>query len=103
MTERSRNASRLEAIFWIAGLVLVALPSPATEPWITICPLAHLGDLLGFHFCPGCGLGRSVAWLVRGDLPASLAMHPLGIPAVVILGSHAVRLWFGARKATIVH
>jgi len=103
MTERSRRASRLEAMFWIAGLVLVAWPDPASAPGITLCPLAHLGDLLGFAFCPGCGLGRSVAWLVRGDLSASLATHPLGIPAVVILGSHAVRLWFGARRATIVH
>lgn len=28
--------------------------------------------------CPGCGLTRSIVWLMHGDLSASLAMHRLG-------------------------
>ena len=87
----------MEAIFWIAGLALVALADPAGEPWVTVCPLAHLGDLLGFSCCPGCGLGRSVAWLARGDVASSFAVHPLGIPAVGILAHHVAGLWRGAQ------
>ncbi len=105
MTARSRRSARLEAIFWIAGLVLVAVADPTRAPSLTVCPLAHLGEMLGFAICPGCGLGRAVAWLARGDLAASFSMHPLAIPAVGILVYHAARLWHGSRAlpTPIVH
>jgi uncharacterized membrane protein len=95
MTARTRRSARLEALVWIAGILLVALPDPDSGRLFSVCPLGHLGDLLGHALCPGCGLGRSVAWLVRGEVAASLAMHPLGIPAVGILLHHAVSLWRG--------
>jgi hypothetical protein len=51
---------------------------PRAEGLTTLCLLHHLG----FEFCPGCGLGHAVAFLARGDVQASLAAHPLGIPVV---------------------
>lgn len=44
-----------------------------------------LFERAGITFCPGEGLGRSIAFLFRGDVNASFASHPAGIPAVLIL------------------
>ena len=53
----------------------------------TLCPFA----LLTGTACPGCGLTRAAAWLVRGDLGAALTLHPL-----VLLGAAwAVAGWMG--------
>lgn len=82
----------LEALFWLSGLAVVAVADPSGEPWIRVCLFDHLGSLVGLEFCPGCGLGRSVGYLVRGDIAASLSMHPLGIPAVGVIAYHATRL-----------
>jgi hypothetical protein len=51
-----------------------------------------LFDALGVSFCPGCGLGHSIAWLARGDLAASFQAHPLGLPAVGLVGYRIVDL-----------
>lgn len=70
---------------WVAlasGLLLMAFINPSGSE-LSICPI----DRMGFSFCPGEGLGRSVAHFFRGDLQASFAMHPAGIPAVAILSS----------------
>lgn len=97
MTDAHRRRARLEAIFWIAGLVAVALPDPSGDPWLRACLFDRVGEWIGWPFCPGCGLGRSVAWLVRGDLAASFAMHPLGLPAAAILLTHAANLLRSSR------
>jgi hypothetical protein len=68
---------------WIAllsGLILVALLDPFSQA-ASICPI----DRMGFDFCPGCGLGRSVAFAARGNLEASLQSHPLGLFAIVVI------------------
>jgi hypothetical protein len=66
----------------------MATMDPTGDHLLRLCPL----DALGASFCPGCGLGHAVAYLARGDLAASIQAHPLGIPAVLILGAHVVRL-----------
>lgn len=66
----------------------MAAMDPAGTHMISLCPL----DALGVPFCPGCGLGHAVAHLARGELAASLQAHPLGLPAVLILGAHVGRL-----------
>lgn len=63
-----------------AALLLMAFIDPAAQR-ASFCII----DRFGFTFCPGCGLGRSVAYLFRGDFQASLAMHPAGIVAVFVL------------------
>lgn len=68
---------------WIAlasGLFLAAMIIPGSnEP--TFC----LFNRSGVDFCPGCGLGRSISLAFRGNLKASLQMHPAGILAIFIL------------------
>ena len=68
---------------WIAlttGLILMFLIDPASQA-PTLCPL----DRLGFEYCPGTGLGTSVAYAARGELVSSFESHPAGIPAIIIM------------------
>ncbi|MCZ2442290.1 MAG: DUF2752 domain-containing protein [Flavobacteriales bacterium] len=39
----------------------------------------------GFSFCPGCSLGNSLSYLLHGQIIESFRLHPLGIPALIIL------------------
>lgn len=68
---------------WLAlasGLLLMAMLDP-TGNSASLCPL----DRLGADFCPGEGLGRSIAYGFRGDFPASFQAHPAGLPAIGII------------------
>jgi hypothetical protein len=78
----------LEALAWIVGLLALLFLDPSTESHFTICPLANLG----FEFCPGCGLGRSIALLYRGEFLQSFQSHPLGLFAVIILSYRIFQL-----------
>ncbi len=71
----------VEALIWILGLAALAFYDPVNDTHFSLCPL----DNLGFSFCPGCGLGRSISHLFRGDFILSFNTHPLGIFAVLIL------------------
>ena len=77
----------LELVIWIAALVMLAFTNP-TEHHLTLCPLSNLG----FKYCPGCGLGRSIAYLFRGNLNASFRMHPLGIFALGVIGYRIIQI-----------
>jgi hypothetical protein len=70
----------LEAVVWLIGLLSLAMMDPGVDH-ISMCPLKSLG----IEYCPGCGLGRSVSFLLRGQFAESFAAHPLGIFAVIIL------------------
>ncbi|NJM24561.1 MAG: DUF2752 domain-containing protein [Bacteroidia bacterium] len=76
-----------EAIVWLAGLVFLASQPPGGSHF-SICPFSALG----FEHCPGCGLGKSVAYLFRGEWAASFAAHPLGIFAVIMLSFRILQL-----------
>lgn len=71
----------LEPFVWLGGLALLGLFGATAETHFSVCPLA----LVGLEFCPGCGLGRSIALLLNGELTGSLEAHWLGIPATAIL------------------
>ena len=57
--------------------------------------------------CPGCGLTRAVAYLLRGDLAAMWAMHPLAplfvadAIAILALVWAARRGWFALRPTHV--
>lgn len=76
-----------EALCWAAGLALLALSDTAADHF-SLCPLKNAG----IHFCPGCGLGRSVTLLFHGEISASFQMHPLGMFAVIVLSFRIVDL-----------
>ena len=86
------NCIKLEAIIWIAGLLVLAINNPVSNHHFSICPIKNLG----LSFCPGCGLGESISHLFRFQLIESFSAHPLGIFAFVIL-MH--RIFFLFRKS----
>ncbi len=68
---------------WLAlatGLLLMALLTPGNSG-TSLCPL----DYIGFTFCPGEGLGNSIAYFFRGEVINSFYAHPVGIPAIFII------------------
>jgi hypothetical protein len=77
-----------EAYIWMLGLALVVFIGPYSESHFSVCLFKNLG----FDFCPGCGLGRSIAYLARGEIIASFNAHPLGAPAVAVLAHRIVML-----------
>jgi hypothetical protein len=89
----------LEPILWLAGLVLLGFLGPSPEAHLRICPFA----LAGLEDCPGCGLGRSIAFLFRGELAASVQAHWLGIPAAALLCVRSFTLAAQNWKRTTLH
>lgn len=80
----------LELIAWLGAIALLALTNPAVHHY-TFCPFANLG----FSWCPGCGLGRSISSLLHFDLASAIKYHWFGIPALGIL---LYRIWQLSRK-----
>lgn len=72
----------------MASLILLAAMPPGTDPHYSFC----LFKLLGFKYCPGCGLGHSISYLFRGNIRASFAAHPFGIFAVIIITNRIYKL-----------
>jgi hypothetical protein len=70
-----------ELICWSAGLLSLALSDPSAETHFSLCPL----KMMGISWCPGCGLGHAVGWLLHGNIQNALHAHWLGIPALIIL------------------
>lgn len=52
-----------------------------------------LFDALGFKYCPGQGLGHSIAYLFRGEFRMAIQANFMGPIAVVILGARIITLW----------
>ena len=77
----------VEAIVWTVGLMILAMYNPHHESHMSMCVLSNLG----FKYCPGCGLGRSISYFLHGDIMLSLTTHPIGITAVTILGYRIYR------------
>ncbi|MFD2036657.1 DUF2752 domain-containing protein [Belliella marina] len=71
----------LELIFWIAALIGILRIDPYDAHHFSLCPL----DNLGISWCPGCGLGRAMSLLTRGDFQASWSMHPLAMFAFAVI------------------
>jgi len=78
----------LEAAVWILSLIFLFFLPLGSEPHFTLCPLKNLG----FSFCPGCGLGKSIHCLFIFDFESSFAAHPLGIFALIIISARIIAL-----------
>jgi hypothetical protein len=77
----------VEAIAWTVGLACLAV-LPESSQHISICPFYNLG----FDFCPGCGLGRSISFLFHGQYERSFQTHPLALFAVIVLSLRIFQL-----------
>ena len=91
MNQLRRIISHLpfEAFFWMGALLFLAATDPNGGAHYSLC----LFKWLGLDFCPGCGLGHAVSYLFHGDIARSWQAHPLGIPAVIILGHRIYTLF----------
>ena len=78
----------LEWVVLLTGLVLMAILNPYTleTSWCLI-------DLIGFTYCPGTGLGHSIAYLFRGEIINSLEANLMGPVAVVVLSLRIINIW----------
>jgi hypothetical protein len=70
-----------ELIFWVAALILLGMSDPAAATHFTLRP----SKLMGINWCPGCGMGHSIAFLLHGDISNFFRAHWLGIPALVVI------------------
>ncbi len=70
-----------EIIFWVGAILALLICDPTGNTHYSLCLFKNLG----FNYCPGCGLGHSISWLLHGNLIASFKAHPLGIPALSII------------------
>lgn len=66
------------------GVLLLAIVTPS-EDGPTICPFA----LCTGTACPGCGMTRAAASLVKGDFSGALTYHPL----VLLVGLQLLAGW----------
>ena len=70
-----------EIIVWTSTIILLFLFDPAQQSHYSFCLFRNLG----IKFCPGCGLGHSISYLLHGHLNASINAHPLGIIALPVI------------------
>jgi hypothetical protein len=78
----------LELIFWIGAMIGILWIDPYGPRHFTLCPL----DNLGLEWCPGCGLGRAMSLLSKGDIQASWSMHPLAMFAFAVIAYRIIEL-----------
>ncbi|ADY53850.1 hypothetical protein Pedsa_3315 [Pseudopedobacter saltans DSM 12145] len=83
----------LELIFFSVALVLLYFLD-ASQQHESLCPL----NRLGFSFCPGCGLGRSIHFFMHGEFNKSFQFHPLGFFAFFVI---TYRIYSLTRKTFI--
>lgn len=86
----------LELVFWTGGLIAILFLEPNSASHLSLCPLSQLG----FDWCPGCGLGRSMNLLAAGQFKESWSMHPLAIVAYAVIFH---RIWVLIRNIKTTH
>lgn len=77
-----------EWTIFLTGLILLAFMNPEVQS-SSFC----LFDMAGITFCPGEGLGHSIAFTFRGDFESALNAHFAGPLAVLILSLRIINRW----------
>lgn len=78
-----------EAFIWIAALILLGtMTVDNTCEHHSLCVF----KLMGLPYCPGCGLGRSIALLFHGQFTAAWEMNPMGFAAIPILSYRVISI-----------
>ena len=70
-----------EALVWISGILALAFINVDSSSHFSVCPFKSIG----IDFCPGCGLGKSIHYLLSFEIEKSLNAHPLGLFAFTVL------------------
>ncbi len=70
-----------EALIWISGILVLAFLNVDGSSHFSVCPFKNIG----IDFCPGCGLGKSIHYLLSFEIEKSLNAHPLGLFAFAVL------------------
>ncbi len=83
----------IEWVVFLIGLILMATMNPY-ETGETFCLL----ERAGITFCPGNGLGHSIAFLFRGEFKHSINSNLLGILTVLILSFRIISIWINLFK-----
>ncbi|MES2881599.1 MAG: DUF2752 domain-containing protein [Bacteroidota bacterium] len=68
-----------EPAAWTSALLVLYFSDVSGS--FTICPI----KLLGFNFCPGCGIGTAIHHALHLHFQQSFAAHYLGLPAIIII------------------
>lgn len=71
-----------------AGLLAMALMNPYESQGASWCLL----EWAGLNYCPGEGLGHSIAYSVRGDFSNAMNAHIMGPAAIIILAGRIAYL-----------
>jgi Protein of unknown function (DUF2752) len=79
---RSRFAVVLLALPLVLGL-LIQVKGPSATLFGLQGPTCVVGEVLGAAGCPGCGLTRSTALALHGDLAGAAALNWAGLVLVV--------------------
>ena len=77
-----------EWVVFLAGLILMATMDPYTT-----APSFCLLERFGFPYCPGDGLGHSIAFLFRGEFSAAIKSNLFGPLAVAVLSYRIFTIW----------
>jgi hypothetical protein len=89
----------VELILWVSAISWLALINPY-ESHFSFC----LFSLLGFDWCPGCGIGHSMSMLLHGNLAASFDKHSFGLVGLLIISHRIHKLIFNqVQQLLIVH
>jgi hypothetical protein len=78
----------IELLSWCLALLLPLFVNPANTSHFSLCFFKYLG----MSSCPGCGLGRSIAYFYQGEVLLSFQKHWLGIATVVLLFHRIIHL-----------
>ncbi|MTI86622.1 MAG: DUF2752 domain-containing protein [Balneolaceae bacterium] len=78
----------LEWSVFTAGLLLLALMDPTIQG-TSFC----FFDFIGINFCPGEGLGHSIAYTFRGEFRSAFQANFMGPFAILILGFRIIHIW----------
>ena len=77
-----------EWVVFFIGLLLMATMNPYVDG-TSLC----LFETLGLKYCPGEGLGHSIAFLFRGEYKAALEANLMGPLVVVGLSTRIITIW----------
>jgi hypothetical protein len=86
---------------WVATILLTVAAvglrawSPTDDQASAVCFVKRCTGVS----CPGCGMTRGLAYLVRGDLAAAWRNHPLAVMIAAEITVATALLWLTSRRA----